>query len=47
MEIIKCLALQNKKDEAKQFLTDLEKNEQSVVTESFKEQALSVIKDTS
>jgi len=47
MEIIRCLALQNKKDEAKQFLTDLEKNEQSVVTESFKEQALSVIKDNS
>ena len=47
MEIIRCLALQNKKDEAKQFLTDLEKNEQSVVTDSFKEQALSVIKDNS
>ena len=47
MEIIRCLALQNKKDEAKQFLTDLEKNEQSVVTESFKEQALKVIKDNS
>jgi len=47
MEIIKCLALQKKSDEAKQYLTDLEINEKSVVTDSFKEQALSVIKDNS
>ena len=47
MEIIRCLALQKKSDEAKQYLTDLEINEKSVVTESFKEQALSVIKDNS
>ena len=47
MEIIRCLALQKKSDEAKQFLTDLEVNEKSVVTDSFKEQALSVIKDNS
>ncbi len=47
MEIIRCLALQKKSDEAKQFLTDLEMNEKSVVTDSFKERALSVIKDNS
>ena len=47
MEIIRCLSLQNKNDEAKQFLTDLEMNEKSVVTDSFKKQALSVIKDNS
>ena len=47
MEIIRCLALQKKGDEAKQYLTDLEINEKSVVTDSFKEQALSVIKDNS
>ena len=47
MEIIRCLALQKKSDEAKQFLTDLEVNEKSVVTDSFKERALSVIKDNS
>ena len=47
MEIIRCLALQKKSDEAKQYLTDLEINEKSVVTYSFKEQALSVIKDNS
>lgn len=47
MEIIRCLALQKKSDEAKQYLTDLEINEKSVVTDSFKEQALSVIKDNS
>ncbi len=47
MEIIRCLALQKKSDEAKQYLTNLEINEKSVVTDSFKEQALSVIKDNS
>ena len=47
MEIIRCLALQKKGDEAKQYLTDLEINEKSVVTDSFKEKALSVIKDNS
>jgi outer membrane protein assembly factor BamD len=47
MEIIRCLALQKKSDEAKQYLTDLEINEKSVVTDSFKEQALSVIEDNS
>ena len=47
MEIIRCLALQKKSDEAKQYLTDLEINDKSVVTDSFKEQALSVIKDNS
>ena len=47
MEIIRCLALQKKSDEARQFLTNLEINEKSVVTDSFKEQALSVIKDNS
>ena len=47
MEIIRCLALQKKSDEAKQYLTELEINEKSVVTDSFKEQALSVIKDNS
>ena len=47
LEIIRCLALQKKSDEAKQYLTDLEINEKSVVTDSFKEQALSVIKDNS
>jgi len=47
MEIIRCLALQNKSDEAKQYLTDLEINVKSIVTDSFKEQALSVIKDNS
>ena len=47
MEIIRCLALQKKSDEAKQYLTDLEINEKSVVTDSFKEQALSVIRDNS
>ena len=47
MEIIRCLALQKKSDEAKQYLTDLEISEKSVVTDSFKEQALSVIRDNS
>jgi len=47
MEIIRCLVLQKKSDEAKQYLTNLEINEKSVVTDSFKEQALSVIKDNS
>lgn len=47
MEIIRCLVLQKKSDEAKQYLTELEINEKSVVTDSFKEQALSVIKDNS
>ena len=47
MEIIRCLSLLKKSDEAKQFLMDLEMNEKSIVTDSFKEQALSVIKDNS
>ena len=47
MEIIRCLALLKKGDEAKQYLFDLEINNKSVVTDSFKEQALSVIKDNS
>ena len=47
MEIIRCLVLQKKSDEAKQYLTNLEINEKSVVTDSFREQALSVIKDNS
>ena len=47
MEIIRCLSLQNKKDEAEQFLTNLELNEKSVVTNAFKDEALSVIKDNS
>jgi outer membrane protein assembly factor BamD len=47
MEIIRCLSLLNKSDEAKQFLMNLETNEKSIVTDSFKEQALSVIKDNS
>ena len=47
MEIIRCLSLQNKKDEAEQFLTNLELNEKSVVTNAFKDEALSVIKDKS
>ena len=47
MEIIRCLALQDKKDEAEQFLTHLELNEKYVVTDAFKKKALSVIKDNS
>ena len=47
MEIIRCLTLQDKKDEAEQFLTDLELNEKSIVTDAFKKKALSVIKDNS
>jgi outer membrane protein assembly factor BamD len=47
MQIIMCLVLLEKKDEAKQFLADLEMNEESIVTDAFKKQALSVIKDNS
>ena len=47
MEIIRCLVLLNKSDEAKLFLEDLEMNEKSIVTDTFKKQALSVIKDNS
>ena len=47
MEIIRCLVLLNKSDKAKQFLEDLEMNEKSIVTDTFKKQALSVIKDNS
>tara|TARA_B100000965_G_scaffold138554_1_gene115331 strand:- start:60 stop:803 length:744 start_codon:yes stop_codon:yes gene_type:complete len=47
MEIIRCLVLLNKSDEAKQFLEELEMNEKSIVTDTFKKQALSVIKDNS
>jgi len=47
MEIIRCLVLLKKGDEAKQFLADLEMNEKSIVTDEFKKQALSVIKDNS
>ena len=47
MEIIRCLVLLNKSDEAKQFLEDLEMNEKSIVTDTFKKHALSVIKDNS
>ena len=47
MEIIRCLVLLNMSDEAKQFLEDLEMNEKSIVTDTFKKQALSVIKDNS
>ena len=47
IEIIRCLVLLNKSDEAKQFLEDLEMNEKSIVTDTFKKQALSVIKDNS
>ena len=47
MEIIRCLVLLKKSDEAKQFLADLEMNEKSIVTDEFKKQALSVIKDNS
>ena len=47
MQIIRCLVLLEKKDEAKQFLADLEMNEKSIVTDAFKKQALSVIKDNS
>ena len=47
MEIIRCLVLLKKSDEAKQFLANLEMNEKSIVTDKFKKQALSVIKDNS
>ncbi len=47
IEVIRCLSLLNKKDEAEQFLIDLEKNEKSVVTDSFKKKALGVIKNNS
>ena len=47
MEIIRCLVLLKKSDEAKQFLADLEMNEKYIVTDEFKKQALSVIKDNS
>ena len=47
MEIIRCLVLLNKSDEAKLFLEDLEMNEKSILTDTFKKQALSVIKDNS
>ena len=47
MEIIRCLVLLKKSDEAKKFLADLEMNEKSIVTDEFKKQALSVIKDNS
>ena len=47
MEIIRCLVLLKKSDEAKQFLEELEMNEKSIVTDTFKKQALSVIKDNS
>ena len=47
MEIIRCLVLLKKSNEAKQFLADLEMNEKSIVTDAFKKQALSVIKDNS
>ena len=39
LQVIRCLSLQGKNDEAQQFLYELELNEKSVVTENFKKQA--------
>ena len=39
--------LLDKNDEAERFLIDLESNENSIVTESFKNKALNVINDNS
>tara|TARA_S200000501_G_scaffold377479_1_gene436017 strand:- start:1061 stop:1807 length:747 start_codon:yes stop_codon:yes gene_type:complete len=47
IEVIRCLSLLDKNDEAEQFLIDLESNENSIVTESFKNKALNVINDNS
>lgn len=47
IEVIRCLSLLDKNDEAEQFLIDLESNENSIVTESFKNEALNVINNNS
>ncbi len=47
MEIIRCLILQNKNSEAELFLLNLEKNEKSIFSDSFKNEALGLIKNNS
>ena len=45
--VIKCLSLQDKGDEAKELLLELENENDPIFTESFKDQALNIIKDNS
>lgn len=47
LQVIRCLSLQGKNDEAQQFLLDIENKNDSIFTESFKNQALNIIKDNS
>ena len=47
LQVIRCLSLQGKNDEAQQFLIDIENENDSIFTESFKNQALNIIKDNS
>jgi outer membrane protein assembly factor BamD (BamD/ComL family) len=47
IEIIRCLSLQDKNNEAKQFLSDIEMNENLTFSDSFKGKALSIIENNS
>ena len=47
LEIIRCLVLMNKKDEAKIFLDDLTEKNQSSMDENFRELASKILNDPS
>ena len=47
LEIIRCLVLMNKKDEAKIFLDDITEKNQSSMDENFKELASKILNDPS
>lgn len=43
LEIIRCYMLLGQKDKAKEFFKELEQSEKSIITNSFKEEAISII----
>ena len=47
LEVIRCLVLQGKSTEANDYLKNIENTNQSFVDESFKEEALNIIKENS
>ena len=47
LEIIRCLVLMNKKDEAKIFLDDITEKNQSSMDENFRELASKILNDPS
>ena len=47
IEVIRCLVLQGKTSEAKDYLLNIENSNQSFVNDSFKKEALNIIKENS